>query len=219
MLHMISPTFNIGSWWEAAVLTSLSLFHTHTHRQREAHLHLPTLKAVSRFESRLLRYPGQLLQRPAPNPSVWHSLSPKLRFGTCTLVHDGCQAGRGWGGGVHWVNPTHPPYTYTHISSTQSHSICMEIWAPQLESHEALSSTNSYYLFGLLPHKIPATETHHIFMVMSYHTAPSYGAQTFVIITVIPTLTWLLITPVKQLGVGYRKILAFFFFSFLFFFL
>lgn len=45
------------------------------------------------------------------------------------------------------------PFPHTCISSTQSHSICMEIWAPQLESHKALSSTNSYYLFGLLPHK------------------------------------------------------------------
>lgn len=73
-------------------------------------------------------------------------------------------------------SPPHPTHTHIHISPTQSHSICMEIWAPQLESHKALSSTNSYYLFGLLPHKNPATQTHHIFMVMPYNTAAGYGA-------------------------------------------
>lgn len=48
-------------------------------------------------------------------------------------------------------------------------------------------------------------------MVMPYNIAPSYGAETFVIITIIPILTWLLITPVKVLGVGYRQIPASFF--------
>lgn len=48
----------------------------------------------------------------------------------------------------------------------------MEIWAPQLESHKALSSTNSYYRFGLLPHKNPAIQAHRIFMVMPYNNSP-----------------------------------------------
>lgn len=151
MLHTFSL---VGSWWKSLVCCS----HTYT---LFTLLYTLTLKAVSRGKQRYISAPrtvppqrpaGCLSQRPSHCPLTLEITGGHQdwdHFETCHFhimtisMCDACVC-------PHESMELPDPFPHTCISSTQSHSICMEIWAPQLESSKALSSTNSYYRFGLL---------------------------------------------------------------------
>lgn len=166
MLHALSPACDLdGNLWffvHAYARTHFALPDLEQQQAVSALWTVPPQRPAGMFE------PEALLSNTTTPTQVrlgTPRLSPALRFATsrswlCVRARTDDSTG------------VTQPFPHIRISSTQSYSICMEIWAPQLESHKALSSTNSYYRFGLLPHKNPAIQAHRIFMVMPYNNSP-----------------------------------------------
>lgn len=171
--YVARPLTCMWSWWKSLVFCSRIRAHTlctsrlwklpiEQQQAVSALWTVPPQRPAGMFE------PEALLSNTTTPTQVrlgTPRLSPALRFATsrswlCVRARTDDSTG------------VTQPFPHIRISSTQSYSICMEIWAPQLESHKALSSTNSYYRFGLLPHKNPAIQAHRIFMVMPYNNSP-----------------------------------------------